>query len=177
MQTGTGVFGRSEKLSDGRHQQVVFCEDEESGLKAIIAIHSTTMGPALDGTRIYPYASESQALDDVLRLSRDMTYKPAAAGLDLGGVGGGLRVDARRRVRRDHARSATRSPEHGRLQCFRRRRTAAGDYVVVLPHYARCPTNIRSRASALTNAHRGIGLAHTRGAPSRSVGPRRSSRA
>jgi leucine dehydrogenase len=67
------------------HEQVVFFNDPSSGLRAIIAIHSTTLGPALGGTRFYPYASESDALYDVLRLSRGMTYKAAAAGLDLGG--------------------------------------------------------------------------------------------
>ncbi len=72
-----------ERLSG--HEQVVFCQDEPSGLRAIIAIHSTALGPALGGTRFYPYASDEAALDDVLALSRGMTYKAAAAGLDLGG--------------------------------------------------------------------------------------------
>jgi valine dehydrogenase (NAD+) len=67
------------------HEQVVFCHDEASGLKAIIAIHSTALGPALGGTRFHPYASEAAALADVLNLSRGMTYKNALAGLDLGG--------------------------------------------------------------------------------------------
>ena len=67
------------------HEQVVFCADEASGLRAIIAIHSTALGPALGGTRFYPYASDQDALDDVLALARGMTYKAAAAGLDLGG--------------------------------------------------------------------------------------------
>jgi valine dehydrogenase (NAD+) len=76
----TGVFDR---LSG--HEQVVFCHDEPTGLKAIIAVHSTALGPALGGTRFYPYASEQDALVDVLNLSRGMTYKAALAGLDLGG--------------------------------------------------------------------------------------------
>jgi leucine dehydrogenase len=67
------------------HEEVVFFNDPSSGLRAIIAIHSTTLGPALGGTRFYPYASEDDAIYDVLRLSRGMTYKAAAAGLDLGG--------------------------------------------------------------------------------------------
>jgi len=67
------------------HEQVVFCHDRESGLKAIIAIHNTNLGPALGGTRMWPYASEEEALIDVLRLSRGMTYKAAMAGLALGG--------------------------------------------------------------------------------------------
>jgi valine dehydrogenase (NAD+) len=67
------------------HEQVVFCHDEPTGLKAIIAIHSTALGPALGGTRFYPYASEQDALADVLNLSRGMSYKAALAGLDLGG--------------------------------------------------------------------------------------------
>lgn len=68
-----------------RHEQVVFCHDEASGLKAIIAIYSTALGPALGGTRFYPYASEADALTDVLNLSQGMAYKNALAGLDLGG--------------------------------------------------------------------------------------------
>ena len=67
------------------HEEVVYFNDPSSGLRAIIAIHSTALGPALGGTRFYPYSSEDAALQDVLRLSRGMTYKAAAAGLDLGG--------------------------------------------------------------------------------------------
>ncbi|MGM0703999.1 MAG: Glu/Leu/Phe/Val family dehydrogenase [Pseudomonadota bacterium] len=67
------------------HQQVVFGSDEASGLRAIIAIHDTRRGPALGGLRIFPYASEADALTDVLRLSRGMTYKSALADLPLGG--------------------------------------------------------------------------------------------
>lgn len=67
------------------HEQVVFCHDKASGLKAIIAIHNTHRGPALGGCRMYPYASEAEALNDVLRLSRGMTYKSAIANLPLGG--------------------------------------------------------------------------------------------
>jgi valine dehydrogenase (NAD+) len=63
----------------------VFCQDEQSGLKAIIAIYSTALGPALGGTRFYPYPDEDAALADVLKLSRAMAYKNALAGLDLGG--------------------------------------------------------------------------------------------
>ncbi|MFC0038342.1 Glu/Leu/Phe/Val dehydrogenase dimerization domain-containing protein [Actinomadura rayongensis] len=69
----------------GAHEQVVFCQDEPSGLRAIIAIYSTALGPSLGGTRFYPYASEDEALADVLNLSRGMAYKNAMAGLDLGG--------------------------------------------------------------------------------------------
>jgi valine dehydrogenase (NAD+) len=67
------------------HEQVVFCHDRASGLRAIIAIYSTVLGPALGGTRFYPYASEDEALADVLNLSRGMAYKNALAGLDHGG--------------------------------------------------------------------------------------------
>ncbi len=67
------------------HQKVVYCSDPSSGLKAIIAIHDTTLGPALGGTRMQPYKSEYEALQDVLRLSRSMTYKSAITGLNLGG--------------------------------------------------------------------------------------------
>jgi valine dehydrogenase (NAD+) len=67
------------------HEQVVFCQDHRSGLKAIIGIYSTALGPALGGTRFYPYRSEDEALADVLRLSVAMAYKNALAGLDHGG--------------------------------------------------------------------------------------------
>ena len=67
------------------HEQLVFCQDKNSGLKAIICIHDTTLGPALGGTRMWTYASEDEAVLDVLRLGRGMTYKSAAAGLNLGG--------------------------------------------------------------------------------------------
>jgi len=70
---------------DHPHEQVVFCHDPVSGLRAIIAIYSTALGPALGGTRFYPYADERAALDDVLNLSKGMAYKAAVAGLDLGG--------------------------------------------------------------------------------------------
>ncbi len=77
--------GYDESLRDRGHEQVVFCQDPPSGLRAIIAIYSTALGPALGGTRFYPYASEAEALADVLDLSRAMAYKNAMAGLDLGG--------------------------------------------------------------------------------------------
>jgi leucine dehydrogenase len=74
-----------EGMQAGDHEEVVFWRDRETGLRAIVAIHDTTLGPALGGTRMYPYASEQEAHTDVLRLSRAMTFKSAAAGLDLGG--------------------------------------------------------------------------------------------
>lgn len=67
------------------HEQVVFCSDQDSGLRAIIAIHDTTLGPALGGCRFWSYTSEADAVEDVLRLSRGMTYKAAMAHLPLGG--------------------------------------------------------------------------------------------
>ncbi len=72
-------------LAQMGHEQIVYCSDEPSGLKAIIAIHNTVLGPALGGTRLWQYASDTEALTDVLRLSRGMTYKNALAGLNLGG--------------------------------------------------------------------------------------------
>ncbi|MXV52495.1 leucine dehydrogenase [Pedobacter sp. HMF7647] len=73
------------QLSQWGHQKVVFCHDEDTNLKAIIAIHDTTLGPALGGTRMWPYKTEAEALNDVLRLSKTMTYKAAVAGVNLGG--------------------------------------------------------------------------------------------
>lgn len=75
-----GVFERQ-----SRHEQVVYCQHIDSGLKAIIGIYSTALGPALGGTRFYPYPSEEDALSDVLNLSKGMAYKNALAGLPLGG--------------------------------------------------------------------------------------------
>jgi len=76
------VFGQ---LSFDDHEQIVFCNDKDTGLKAIIGIHNTVLGPALGGTRMWTYQSEWHALNDVLRLSRGMTYKSAITGLNLGG--------------------------------------------------------------------------------------------
>lgn len=74
-----------EKLYSMGHEQVVCFSDPSCGLKAIVAIHDTTLGPALGGLRLWPYGSEEEALEDVLRLSRGMTYKAAISGLNLGG--------------------------------------------------------------------------------------------
>ncbi len=76
------VFGQ---LSFDNHEQIVFCNDKDTGLKAIIGIHNTVLGPALGGTRMWNYANEWEALNDVLRLSRGMTFKSAISGLNLGG--------------------------------------------------------------------------------------------
>ena len=76
------VFGQ---VSFDNHEQIVFCHDKDTGLKAIIGIHNTVLGPALGGTRMWNYTSEWEALNDVLRLSRGMTYKSAITGLNLGG--------------------------------------------------------------------------------------------
>lgn len=73
------------KLYEMGHEEVIFFSDASCGLKAIVAIHNTTLGPALGGTRMWPYASEDEAITDVLRLSRAMTYKAAISGLNLGG--------------------------------------------------------------------------------------------
>ena len=74
-----------DQIHEAHHEQVVFCHDAETGLDSIIAIHDTTLGPALGGTRMWPYRSTHEALRDVLRLSEGMTYKAAVAGLELGG--------------------------------------------------------------------------------------------
>ena len=79
--------------ADG-HEQLVVVSDAGSGLKAIIAIHDTTLGPACGGTRIWPYISEQEAVWDALRLSRAMTYKSAAADLPLGGGKGVIIADS-----------------------------------------------------------------------------------
>jgi leucine dehydrogenase len=76
------VFGQIQTME---HEQLVFCHDKATGLKAIIGIHNTVLGPALGGTRMWQYASEADAIRDVLRLSRGMTFKAAISGLNLGG--------------------------------------------------------------------------------------------
>lgn len=83
VQSGEELVISRMSLTD--HEQVVFCYDKPTGLKAIIAIHNTVLGPALGGTRMWNYKSEADALKDVLRLSRGMTYKAAISGLNLGG--------------------------------------------------------------------------------------------
>ncbi|MCB0478425.1 MAG: Glu/Leu/Phe/Val dehydrogenase [Crocinitomicaceae bacterium] len=74
-----------ERMSQYNHEQLLFCNDNATGLKAIIAVHNTTLGPALGGTRMWSYKNENEALIDVLRLSRGMTYKNSISGLNLGG--------------------------------------------------------------------------------------------
>ncbi|TAF85735.1 MAG: Glu/Leu/Phe/Val dehydrogenase [Flavobacteriia bacterium] len=76
------VFGQ---ISFDDHEQIVFCNDKDTGLKAIIGIHNSVMGPALGGTRMFNYSNEWEALNDVLRLSRGMTFKSAITGLNIGG--------------------------------------------------------------------------------------------
>ena len=74
------------QLQAYNHEKLVFCQDKHTGLKAIIAIHNTVLGPGLGGTRVWNYANDAEALNDVLRLSRGMTYKAAISGLNLGGA-------------------------------------------------------------------------------------------
>ncbi len=74
-----------QRLGEYDYEKVVFCNDNDTGLRAIIAIHDTALGPALGGVRMLPYPTEAEALDDVLRLARGMTYKAAIAGVNLGG--------------------------------------------------------------------------------------------
>ena len=97
-----------EAINEMGHEQLAFSSDAASGYRAIIAIHSTRLGPAVGGTRVWNYATEEEAIIDVLRLARGMTYKTAAAGLPLGGgksviIGDNSRLD-RERVFRAHGR-------------------------------------------------------------------------
>ncbi len=87
------IFGDISSLG---HEQVVFCQDEPTGLKAIIAIHNTVLGPALGGTRMWQYTSDQEAITDVLRLSRGMTFKAAISGLNIGGGKAVIIGDARK---------------------------------------------------------------------------------
>lgn len=85
-----------ERMSKYNHEQLLFCNDNATGLKAIIAVHNTTLGPALGGTRMWNYTNELEALNDVLRLSRGMTYKNSISGLNLGGGKAVIIGDARK---------------------------------------------------------------------------------
>jgi leucine dehydrogenase len=76
-------------LESTNHEQIVFCQDHATGLKAIIAIHNTVLGPGLGGTRFWHYTHEKDAIRDAMRLSRGMTYKASVAGLNLGGAKNG----------------------------------------------------------------------------------------
>ena len=92
------------------HEALLFAQDTASGLRALIAIHDTTLGPAFGGCRMYPYASEQHAMTDVLRLSRGMTYKAAICELPYGGGKSVIIADPRR----DYAGAATRDGSHHR---------------------------------------------------------------
>ena len=78
----TNIFDQIEEMG---HEQVMFFNDNETGLKGIIGIHNTTLGPALGGTRVWRYENEQSAINDVLRLSRGMTFKSSIIGINLGG--------------------------------------------------------------------------------------------
>ena len=93
MSSDSGVMAQMVSMG---HEQVLFCQDKEVGLKAIIAVHNTVCGPSLGGTRMWNYASDEEAIKDVLRLSRGMTYKNAISGLDLGGGKAVIIGDARK---------------------------------------------------------------------------------
>ncbi|HTB05789.1 MAG TPA: Glu/Leu/Phe/Val dehydrogenase [Bacteroidia bacterium] len=83
--SGSVDSGVTVQMSTYNHEEVLFCNDNATGLKAIIAVHNTVLGPSLGGCRIWKYGTEQDALNDVLRLSRGMTYKASVAGLNLGG--------------------------------------------------------------------------------------------
>ena len=87
------------EMSNYRHEKVLFINNEKAGLKAIIAVHNTNLGPAIGGCRLFPYASYDDALFDVLRLSRGMSHKNAVAGLPHGGGKGVIIADPPRRPR------------------------------------------------------------------------------
>jgi leucine dehydrogenase len=120
-------------VATGGHEEVVYGHDAGSGLKTIIAIHSTALGPALGGTRFFPYGNEEDALRDVLRLSRGMTYKAAAAGLDLGGgkavIIGDPRKDKSERMLRAYGRIV--DSLHGRYITAEDVGTTAADIEII----------------------------------------------
>src|SRR5436190_16354472 len=102
-----------EVIAEHGAEQVAFAADDETGLRAIVAIHSTVLGPGMGGTRFMPYPSERDALLDVLRLARGMTYKHAACGNDLGG-GKAVIIGDPASIRLDAARCAALFTAYGR---------------------------------------------------------------
>ncbi len=106
--TPTAQQGIFDRIAEMGHEQLVLCSDPSAGYRGIIAIHSTTLGPALGGTRFWSYASDEEAIIDALRLARGMTYKNAVAGLNLGGgksvIIGDNRTQAREMLFRAHGR-------------------------------------------------------------------------
>ena len=96
QETHETVHGLFAQVQTTDHEQIVFCNDNATGLKAIIAIHNSVLGPGLGGTRMWNYVSEAEALNDVLRLSRGMTYKAAISGLNLGGAKAVIIGDAKK---------------------------------------------------------------------------------
>ena len=98
-------------MAQNSHEQIVFWSEPSIGYRGIIAIHDTTLGPALGGTRFWDYSSDSEAITDVLRLSRGMTYKAAVAGLDLGGGKSVILGDNRTKDREDIFRAHGRAVE------------------------------------------------------------------
>ncbi|MEX1001114.1 MAG: Glu/Leu/Phe/Val dehydrogenase dimerization domain-containing protein [Crocinitomicaceae bacterium] len=95
-ETALGENPVIERMTKYNHEQLLFCNDNDTGLKAIIAVHNTTLGPGLGGTRMWSYKNELEALTDVLRLSRGMTYKNSISGLNLGGGKAVIIGDARK---------------------------------------------------------------------------------
>src|SRR5690348_2284760 len=98
--TPSGTQSLFERLAEMGHEQLVLCSDPSAGYRGIIAVHSTTLGPALGGARFWQYASDEEAIIDALRLSRGMTYKNAVAGLNLGG-GKSVIIGDNRAVKRE----------------------------------------------------------------------------
>src|SRR2546423_11136281 len=98
----------TELETNGEHELLLTCADEEAGYRGVIAVHSTALGPAVGGARFWNYASEEEAITDALRLSRGMTYKNALAGLPLGGgksvIIGDNKTPERERIFRAHGR-------------------------------------------------------------------------
>ena len=136
------AIAESAEISSLDHEQIVFCNDPPSGLKAIIAIYSTALGPALGGTRFYPYPSQRAALADVLDLSRAMAYKNSMAGLDLGGGKAVIIGDPAR----DKSEALLRA--YGRfVQSLGGRYLTACD-VGTIPRTGRSPSRLRWRGRA-----------------------------
>ena len=140
-----------QRLAAQEYEQLIFCYDAATGLKAIICIHDTTLGPALGGLRIWDYRTEEEAVEDVLRLARGMTYKSAAAGLNLGGGKAVIMGDPKRIKSRElfHAFARYVNTLHGRYITAQDMNTTQEDmgyihevteYVVGLPEKSGDPS-------------------------------------
>ena len=126
-------------IFEGEYEQLVFCNDSSVGLKAIISMHSTALGPATGGCRMWDYKNEEDALTDVLRLSKGMTYKAAISGLNWGGGKAVIIGDSRSKKTPEHAGSASANTSSAWAEITLRQKTSASAPTIFEWSRARTP--------------------------------------